>query len=137
MSQNAKFRRDFAAVLRKAGEKADTVVRSSALAMGTSLVQKSPVDTGRFKGNWMYGAGVPNVRTDGAADRSGGSSITRIQTGLSAWKAGQTIYLANSLPYAKRLEYGWSQQAPSGMVRLTVMEWRQKVAKAAEAVRNA
>lgn len=34
------------------------------------------------------------------------------------------FYFANSLPYAFRLENGWSKQAPMGMVKVTTAEWR-------------
>lgn len=133
---NAKFRRDFAAILKRAGDKADLVTRASAMAVGASLVQKSPVDTGRFRSNWMYGATTINTTTTTDADKSGSATTGRINAGLMAWKAGQSIHLTNSLPYARRLEYGWSDQAPGGMVRITVVEWRQKVAETAARIRN-
>jgi len=38
---------------------------------------------------------------------------------------GDIVYLANNLPYAQRLEDGWSQQAPEGMVKLTVQRFQQ------------
>jgi hypothetical protein len=31
------------------------------------------------------------------------------------------------MPYALRLEYGWSKQAPAGMVRVTVAEFQAVV----------
>jgi hypothetical protein len=31
------------------------------------------------------------------------------------------------LPYALRLEYGWSEQAPGGMVRLVAQRWKPLV----------
>jgi len=34
------------------------------------------------------------------------------------------IYLTNNLPYAQRLEEGYSQQAPAGMVALTIQEFQ-------------
>jgi hypothetical protein len=37
---------------------------------------------------------------------------------------GQTIFITNSLPYAQRLEYGWSKQAPLGVVRITAVEFQ-------------
>jgi hypothetical protein len=40
------------------------------------------------------------------------------------------IYLTNALPYARRLEYGWSKQAPSGMVRISAMRFAEAVRKA-------
>ena len=47
------------------------------------------------------------------------------------FKAGHVFYLVNNLPYIRRLEQGWSQQAPAGMVAVTVSEFQQTVARAA------
>ena len=127
MSTDA-FRSDYAAILKQAREKASQVVRASALAMGGGMVEKSPVLTGRFKSNWQIGIGRVNLDVSSSA---GAGSLGRIQQGLAGIKTGETIYITNSLPYAKRLEYeGWSRQAPSGMVRLTVMEFQASVGAA-------
>ena len=134
---NATFKRDFSKVLQRAGDKASTVVRSSAIRIGSGMVIKSPVDTGRFKGNWQYGADSVNTDTSSPPDKSGSATIARIVTGAQAWKAGQTMYMTNSLPYAKRLEYGWSKWAPAGVVRITVMEFKTYIAQEAAKVRNA
>jgi len=32
------------------------------------------------------------------------------------------IFIVNGLPYINRLENGWSQQAPNGMVAITLAE---------------
>jgi len=41
---------------------------------------------------------------------------------------GDTIYLVNNLPYAQRLEGGWShRQAPNGMVALSIQKFDGKV----------
>ncbi len=37
----------------------------------------------------------------------------------------------NSEPYAERVEFGWSSQAPQGMLRITIKEWQSIVAKSA------
>lgn len=132
---NAQFRRDYAAIIKKAGARAEMVVRSSASALGGSLVQRSPVDTGRFKGNWQFGVGGINPEISSSPDISGTGSTWRINAGLQTWRAGQTIYITNSLPYAYRLEHGWSQQAPAGMVRLTILEFQSQVRKAAEGLK--
>lgn len=133
---NERFKRDFAKILARAGDRADQVVRDVTLDVGEAIINRSPVDTGRFRGNWNYSAVTINTGTSSGADKTGASAIGKIQTGLTAWKPGETIYITNSLPYAQRLETGWSQQAPAGMVRLTVMEFRQYVAKAAREVRS-
>lgn len=130
----------FAADLRKlceaAGDKAELVVRKAALDLGGQMVERSPVDSGRFKSNWMTGIGATlDASTTDTTDKSGTPSLGRMQQKLASWKPGQTIWITNSLPYAQRLENGWSQQAPAGMVRLAVQNLEQAVAKAAREVK--
>lgn len=127
---NAAFKRHFAALLKKAGDKAEIVVRKTALELQGGMIEMSPVDTGRFKGNFQCGIGAVNAYTESAEDKTGASAIGRTRAAMSGWKPGQTIMLTNSLPYARRLEYGWSNQAPGGMVRLTVQNYSRALAKA-------
>lgn len=48
------------------------------------------------------------------------------------WRLGSAaIFLTNNLPYIERLERGWSKQAPTGMVALTVAEFGGIAADAA------
>lgn len=131
---NAAFKRRFAALLERAGEKAELVVRKVALEMHTSLVMKSPVDTGRFRGNWvMQYAATPLVGTK--TDKEGGATVAAAEAVLSTFQLGQKIYMTNSLPYAIPLEYGSSSQAPGGMVRITLAEFNQYLKKAVGEVR--
>lgn len=129
---NDAFRRDFARLLKAAGDKADLVVRKTALQLQSEMIARSPVDTGRFKGNWQTGIGAVNADTGSAANSD---ALGRCATVLQGWKPGQTIFLTNSLPYAKRLENGWSQQAPAGMVRLTVANYAAALANAVKGLK--
>jgi hypothetical protein len=36
---------------------------------------------------------------------------------------GVYAVVANEIPYAERVEFGWSSQAPNGMMRITIKEW--------------
>ena len=126
---NAQFKANFAKLLAKAGAKAELVVRQTAVALQSGMVEKSPIDTGRFKNNFQCGIGLINTDTSAAPDKSGSGAISRTVTALEGWKLGQTIYMTNSLPYARRLEFGWSQKAPGGMVRLTVQDFHSKLAQ--------
>jgi len=112
-----------------------TVVRKTAFSLGESMVVMSPVDTGRFRGNWQYGADTINTSTGSADDKSGRTALNRIQAGIRGWKPGQTIWLTNSLPYGPRLEAGWSKQSPAGMVRVSVANYQQYIADAIASVR--
>lgn len=132
---NTAFKANFAKLLKKAGDDAGLVVRKTALQLQTSMVAMSPVDTGRFKGNWQPGIGAINADTSAGEDRTGAGVIGRTVSALGAWKPGQMIYLTNSLPYARRLEFGWSKQAPGGMVRLTVANYARTLAEAVRSIK--
>lgn len=126
MTDNGVFKLQFADLIKRAKDKGDLVVKAAAVALQSSMVEKSPVDTGRFKGNFQTGIGQIN---DYAGAEPGADAVGITRMALDGWVPGKTIYLTNSLPYAQRLEYGWSQQAPAGMVRITVEEFPQKVAE--------
>ena len=113
----------------------ETVVRKTAFSLGESMVVMSPVDTGRFRGNWQYGADTINASTGGADDKEGRTSLNRIQAGIRGWKPGQTIWITNSLAYGPRLEAGWSGQAPAGMVRVSVAAYASYVQDAINSIK--
>lgn len=126
---NQAFKSDFARLIKKAGDRANEVVRASALGLQASMVARAPVDTGRFKSNFMCGISAPNLDTSAAA---GIDALGPTASALNGWKPGQTIWLTNNLPYARRLEFGWSKQAPAGVVRLALQEFKLDIAEKAK-----
>ena len=115
------IKREFAEQVGDARE----LVALIALTAVRGVVMKSPVDTGRFKGNWNVGIAQPDETTTETVDPSGGSTITEADSRLQAYEAFQgfpVVHISNNLPYAARLEDGYSGQAPNGMVGLTVAE---------------
>lgn len=131
------FVSDVSNFAKKATGKVDSVVRKVVLDIGTRIVERSPVGDadywksppppgyvgGRFRANWQYRFGtIPSGEVD-KVDPSGKTSIADIQKVFASPSTG-IHYIANNLPYAKRLEQGWSRQAPSGMVALTMVEFQ-------------
>lgn len=93
------------------------------LVMLSGIVRKSPVDTGRFRGNWITSVGGISGATFDRVDPSGSVPINEGASDLMAYpNTMPPIYIQNNLPYANRLENGWSRQAPGGMVALTIAE---------------
>lgn len=87
-------------------------------ALFDGFVQRSPVDTGSFRASWNISLGAPNLKT---VNHQGYTTLPPPKFVFpKGFKLGMTIYIANGQPYAERLEYGWSQQAPTGVVRVTV-----------------
>lgn len=86
-----------------------------------SIIRSSPVDTGRFRGNWQTNLSTPNLDANSAEDKSGSGSAARAAKQLASAKGDQTIFFTNNLPYGYRLENeGWSGQAPQGMMKVNV-----------------
>lgn len=110
---------------------ATAVIRKIALDVFTRVVMKSPVKTGRFRGNWQVQIGSLPGGVLELDDKSGTATISKITAAVLGLKAGEIIFLANNLPYGRRLEYGYSKQAPAGMVRITLQEFGAIVDNAA------
>ena len=91
------------------------VPRAASIVMGNRVIKRSPVLTGRFKGNWFTWI---NEEGDGAL-----IPVTK------SLQIGQTLGFTNNLPYSLPLEFGSSDQAPSGMVRVSVADWQNVVDK--------
>ncbi|WP_430444814.1 MAG: hypothetical protein ACQZ2J_27480 [Pseudomonas piscis] len=88
---------------------------------------------GRFRGNWQFSIDTPAEGVLDQIDPSGNVTVAVLRTQVQSLTAGQTAYIVNNLPYAVPLEYGHSQQAPGGMVRITLARFQQIVD---EAIRN-
>lgn len=93
-------------------------VRVIAMAMLNEVVLRSPVDTGRFRGNNIVSIGAPVYAQTDKVDTSGGATISAGVAELSGLEPFTVVYIQNNLPYAERLENGHSKQAPSGIYEL-------------------
>lgn len=96
------------------------------------IVSRTPVDKGGARANWNVGLERNDTTTNHAPDPSGQTAITRANETLSRVQSNNTrIFITNALPYINRLENGWSDQAPNGMVAVTLAEFpifaRQKL----------
>jgi hypothetical protein len=110
---------------------AENMVRATLFNLSYRIIKESPVDTGRFRGNWQASVNTPKVTQLKRKDRTGTSTITAVNNVLEKFNMGQTFYLTNNLPYARRLEYGsHSKQAPNGFLRINVMRVQSELEKA-------
>ena len=117
----------------KTEAKVELAIRKIALDVFTEVILMSPVDTGRFRGNWQVAIGNIPTGTVQIDDKAGTATLGKVQAEALQLKAGQAIFLVNNLPYAQELEYGHSKQAPGGMVRLTVQRYQPIVDAVARA----
>jgi len=126
------------------------VVRKVSLQLLTSTVMRTPVGNpdvwavkrapkgyvgGRLRANWNVSLGAIDTSTADTIDQDGGATIDRGSLAMEKADGTQDLFIANSLPYAIPIEYGHSGvQAPQGMVRVTVAEFQEYIARAAQQV---
>lgn len=129
------FALDVSKFVEKAKKNPEKVMRQVSIKLFSVIIKASPVDTGRFRMNWMASGGTPASGVTDATDKSGNAAIgnaTSFVLNATDWR---DFTLTNNLPYAQRLEYGWSQQAPQGMVRTNISRFQQLINEEANKVK--
>lgn len=137
-----KFSLDLGQWIAKANGETDVVVRKVCFDIFSRVIIRTPVDTGRARGNWLCGINQQRSDTVERDDKTGGAATTDAQKAIDAGAVGNVIYMSNNLHYIDSLENGRvlpeggytgpiSKQAPNGMMRLTVQEYPGIVAGAA------
>lgn len=123
----------------KAEKEADAVISKVCLDLLSDIVLNTPVDTGRARANWQCSIGLPasgEVSFSGdtgkgisAPATSAASTYAITAGGAAIASAPRNIFwISNNLPYINRLEFDqWSNQAPSGMVRLAINRAERKM----------
>lgn len=128
-AQNAKnFELRLNTAVLETQENIEDAVQMIAMDTLRGVVLKSPVDTGRFRGNWIVSLNSPSMEQTPATDASGSATMNKNMAAIEGYDVETTsrIYIQNNLPYGNRLENGWSKQAPKGMVSLTLNEMNTK-----------
>lgn len=131
----SKFTLDIQAFVAKAKKNPETVMRSVTLKLFSAIIKASPVDTGRFRGNWQTTGVTPATGLIAGVDPTGNKAVNSAATFITNAPGWDTFTLTNNLPYAERLEYGWSKQAPTGIVRVNVVRFQQLINEEAAKVR--
>jgi Tfp pilus assembly protein FimT len=86
------------------------------------LIFRTPVLSGRARGNWQVSLGVRDDGVLEVTDPSGQPTIDKGTRPIMDLNKFDIIYIQNNLPYIKRLDDGYSKQAPAGIVAVTVAE---------------
>jgi hypothetical protein len=139
------FALDLTAIVKKAQDKADLVVRKTVFELGNKLVYRTPVGDatlwksapppgyvgGRARANWQHGFGSAPSESLADIDPAGNATRSKVEASINKGPAFGIHYLVNNLPYAWKLERGHSTQAPQGMVGLAVADFENVVKEAA------
>ena len=113
-------------------DNAEDIIQGAALVADQVIVQGTPVLSGRARSGWdvTIGAVSSYVPEGEPSTPSAGASqaIARGEATIGSWRLGAgTIYISNGLPYIRRLDEGYSGQAPSGMTADAAMAAREYV----------
>ena len=126
MSFEDEWRKESEAVINALQE----TVKVTAISLFNGVILSSPVGNtdlwenpssapqgyvgGRFRSNWFLSFGAPSSKTTDSTSEQ----LNRLKevSEISKVKYSDAYTLANNLPYAERIENGWSTQAPTGVV---------------------
>lgn len=108
-------------------DKISRVRRATIIKLFSAVILDSPVLSGRLRGNWRIAVNAIDLTTVDITDPTGQATIREVEETVSKLGGDESVSLANSLPYAARIEFeGWSHtKAPEGMVRKNVARFNQ------------
>jgi len=91
------------------------------IVVGGQFSPGTPVDTGYARSSWWIAVNSDTGESAvlGLNDK-GAAAMEQITLRILGVKSGDIVYLLTNTVYMRPLEYGHSQQAPAGMVRLTM-----------------
>lgn len=110
--------------------KTEDILQTSTYLIGKEVVTLSPVDTGLFKGNWQLTIDAPTDHSLVRYDKDGTQVLSDMSRVVRTFTPGQIAYIQNTVEYGYDLEYGSSNQAPDGMVRITEAKFQMIVDQA-------
>ncbi len=120
------------------GKAASDHAVKTALTIVGDLVYHTPVDTSQALSNWDVTIGAPAddphgpyvAGKHGSTQRqSAAQALAMAKRTLEDKKPGQSIFIANNLPYIVPLNQGSSAQVPAGFVERAVLLGRKMKAK--------
>ena len=138
-----RFSLDIKKFAEKVEQNINDVRRGVALDIFSNIVMRTPVGDpkywkseykpkgyigGTLRGNWQISINVVNSTRLTAPDKSGNRTIAEGSRHINAATGDNTIWIFNNMPYAVRVENGWStRQAPAGMVKVTLTEFQRAI----------
>jgi hypothetical protein len=131
-------------------EKIEKVRRIYAFEILRRVIMRSPVDTGRFRSNWLTTINNETEETRETTDKSGNLALKEGQGVIDDAEGDEKIIIQNNMSYAAKIEYGgftkkpettktiggYSRQAPKGVVGVTLSQAGQIFQAAVNAVKG-
>jgi hypothetical protein len=132
----ASFEDQMRAFARRASMSVEKTIKGTSIKLFSAIIKSSPVDSGRFRANWMAAGVQPSSAVTNSTDKSGSAATVAMASYISSARGQMVFTMANNLHYAYKLEFGgypgdgpntvggFSKQAPAGMVRVNVARFQ-------------
>lgn len=120
----------------------EKTINKTVLDMYKAIIDRTPVGDpslwnypphadyvpGKLKASWSIS--FDNVQRDKSGQFTSSSQIVEnhgLSLKIENTTTEKTVAISNYQPYAERVELGWSTQAPAGMMRVTVSEYKDYI----------
>ena len=131
------FDRQILAMQREVVDDYALFIKRVVFGLFQKIVDGTPVDTGRARGNWFVTRGSPSDETAEIGGPPGGdnaaigtaASMERLEQ-LQVGDGFDIYWIVNNLPYIVPLEEGTSTQAPQGWIRIALAELEAEILSA-------
>lgn len=128
MSDFGRFKKEFQVAVDKSIKASEESIRAAAVNVFTNIIVATPVGNpnnwssqslpapkgysgGALRGNWQTTLGSPATSTTERKQKSeSGSATGETDTGTRGYTIKTSMYLTNNLPYAQRINDGYSVQ---------------------------
>lgn len=111
-------------------------LRGTCFSLSSKVIKRTPVGNpdlwesppphdyigGTLRNAWRASVNAPSSEVGTTPDEGAGMALGTVNEAVARLGLGNTFYVANNMPYARRVEEGWSSQAPAGMVGITLAE---------------
>jgi hypothetical protein len=132
----SRFTLDLAKAVKNINGEAEKIVRGTIFSVASNIIKGTPVGDptywksspppgytgGSLRGAWQASVNAPKYDKTRPKDKTGAQTIADMTPVALNLIIGQDFYLTNPLPYAYRVEFGWSKQRPNGMLRVAIMQ---------------
>ena len=129
------FALDVSRMVANVTEETERVVRGTIYGIASRVIRATPVAApetwqkpipgyigGTLRGAWNASIGSIDSTRSQNRDKSGATTIANVSAVVNGLEMGQTFFMTNPQPYAYAVEYGWSNQAPAGMLRIAIAD---------------
>jgi hypothetical protein len=120
----AKFSRELVKISALVNGDYSRVVKKSALDLFSRIASRTPVESGRARGNWNISFEDGTIVEEITGGKSvADSKIAKKAKEFSFSIVNDRIVIYNNVEYIQALEDGWSSFAPQGMVSTSLQDF--------------